>query len=111
MLGCVGSPAAGEFEMPSDRPSAELADLGRSAEIRTEIDAAGEHPHAAFRRGQQRRLTPRQTSSGIPGQDERGPVELAPRFVVTGMAIAAHEQMRQAIVLDREVHANLLTAK
>jgi hypothetical protein len=33
------------------------------------------------------------------GQDERCPVEPAPRFVVTGMAVTAHEQMRPMATL------------
>lgn len=100
-----------EFEMPTDGPSAELPDNGRVAKIGAEIDAAGKHPHAAFRRGKQRRLDPRRASRGIGAQNQRGLIEPSPRLVVADMPVAAHEQLRQAIIFDRKVRANLLTAK
>lgn len=97
--------------MPTDGPSAELPDHGRVAEIGAEIDATGKHPHAAFRRGKQRRLDPRLAGRGIGGENKRGLIEPSTRLVVANMAVGAHEQLRQAIVFDRKVHANLLTAK
>ena len=109
VLGCFCHAAPSHFEAATQRPPPELANVGRLLELTIEIDAAGEHTNAALSSRQECGLSSGKRFACIGSEDQCGAIKLLSSIVIS--QISVHQQMREPVVLDRKVHANLLTAK